>query len=241
LVNFAELFLTHGAQVDAKDTEGLTPLHEAAWGNQLEMARLLLAHGADVNARDIYGDTPADVAARNGYQELFQLLVAKATEISRKDDQDYTPTEYAQSAATSRTLILSGDGRNPYAVIILNPSTVREFLRGESILYDRVWIPSRQDIETLDLKAALEKSTHIDTRTWFDLEYIRTHLSGYNREYGGFIRQGRRYVLCNTDFNEFDREPASDFTRGADGGCSLARIVIDLADQTVVRIDCNGN
>lgn len=241
LANFAQLLLAHGAQVNVKDTESLSPLHEAAWNNHLEMAQLLLARGADANAKDIRGETPLHVAARNGYRESFDLLVMKGADVGLKDDRGYTAVDYARLPVAPQAVTLSADGKNPYVVIIVNPSTVREFLRRESILYDRVWIPSEEDIEALDLRAAIEKSAHITTKTWFDVKYIVNHLSGYNREYGGFAKHGRRYVFCNMEFNQRNREPGDEFTWGAEGGCTLARVVIDLADKTVVRIDCNGN
>jgi len=105
-----------------------------------------------------------------------------------------------------------------------------------------VWAPGPNDVAAIDLRAAIEASPHIETKTWFDLGYILDHLPQYNREYAGFIRDGRKYILCNMDYDEFFREPQMGwFTQGADGGCSLARVVVDLADKKVVRIDCNGN
>lgn len=241
LADFAKLLLAHGAQVNVKDTEGLTPLHEVAWNNHLEMAQLLLAHGADANAKDGRGETALHVAAINGYKELFDLLVKKGADVNVEDGQGRTPLDYARLPAASWVVTLRADGKNPYCVTLTNPSTVREFLRRQSILYDQVWTPGREDIEALDLRVDIEKSAHIDTKTWFDLGYILSHLSGYNCEYAGFIRQGRRYVLCNMEFNPHNREPGDEFTWGAEGGCTLARVVIDLTDETVVRIDCNGN
>jgi len=241
LVNFAELLLAHGAQVNAKDTEGLTPLHEAACGGNLEMAQVLLTHGADANATDIDGQTPLHVAAINGHREFFDLLVKEGADVHLRDELGRTALGYGQGPAPAWIVPLHADGQSPYSVILTNPSAVREFLRRQSILYDRVWISGKEDIDALDLKDAIGKSTQIKTKTQFDLDYILSHLSGYNREYAGFIRQGRKYLFCNMDFSQFNREPQEGFTWGSDGGCNLARVVIDIADKAVVRIDCNGN
>ncbi|MER7584799.1 ankyrin repeat domain-containing protein [Kitasatospora sp. NPDC097691] len=41
-----------GAAVDARDTEGRTPLLRAAFADRVAVARLLVGAGADVNAQD---------------------------------------------------------------------------------------------------------------------------------------------------------------------------------------------
>jgi ankyrin repeat protein len=66
--------LAAGADVSAKDEEGLTPLHLAAsWGHK-EVAELLIGKCADVNAKDNNGVTPLTNATNNGYTELGNLL-----------------------------------------------------------------------------------------------------------------------------------------------------------------------
>jgi len=60
--------------VNAKDEDGVTPLHEAAlWGHN-EVAELLIANGADVNARDKDGKTPLDLATKEKKTEIADLL-----------------------------------------------------------------------------------------------------------------------------------------------------------------------
>ena len=57
-----ELLIAKGADVDAKDEDGWTPLHWAVVNGHEETVELLLANGSDVNAKDNDGETPLDWA-----------------------------------------------------------------------------------------------------------------------------------------------------------------------------------
>ena len=54
--------LDAGADVNAKDEKGSTPLYWAAWDGYKKVAELLIAKGADVNAKNNRGITPLDAA-----------------------------------------------------------------------------------------------------------------------------------------------------------------------------------
>ena len=54
--------LAGGADVNAKNQYGSTPLHFAAGYGRNEMAELLIAAGAEVNAKTKRGETPLDAA-----------------------------------------------------------------------------------------------------------------------------------------------------------------------------------
>ena len=66
--------LADGADVNAKDKYGLTPLHHAAWQGRNEIVELLIANGADVNAKDVDGVTPLDRAIQLDQTETADLL-----------------------------------------------------------------------------------------------------------------------------------------------------------------------
>ncbi len=60
--------------VNAKNGEGMTPLHYAAYKGHKEMAELLIAKGADVNAKGFFGMTPLNMANDEGEKEMADLL-----------------------------------------------------------------------------------------------------------------------------------------------------------------------
>ena len=64
-------YLAAGADVNAKDGMGTTPLHLAA---TKEIAELLITEGADVNAKDEGGYTPLDRAGLSKQTEITDLL-----------------------------------------------------------------------------------------------------------------------------------------------------------------------
>jgi len=57
-----QLFLDHGADVNAVDNTGTTPLHIAACDGSEEICTLLIAYGADVFAKNVNETCPLDIA-----------------------------------------------------------------------------------------------------------------------------------------------------------------------------------
>jgi ankyrin repeat protein len=100
--NMVKLLLSKGAEVDAKDDDGMTPLHMAAWKGEKAVVALLLSHGAEVNAGNKHGTTPLHYAADfDGYKDLadrkgvVELLVSHGAEVNAKDNIGLTPLHEA--------------------------------------------------------------------------------------------------------------------------------------------------
>lgn len=66
--------LEKGADAKAKDKDGVTPLHWAAFNGYENIAKALLAKEAEVKAKDNRGNTPLSLATRAGHQSIVNLL-----------------------------------------------------------------------------------------------------------------------------------------------------------------------
>jgi len=82
--NLAEVkrLIGSGTPVDVRNVLGSTPLLDAAWTGQTEIAEFLIAHGADVNARHSEaGSTPLQYAVLGGRADMTQLLLAAGARV----------------------------------------------------------------------------------------------------------------------------------------------------------------
>ena len=64
------MLVARGADVNATDNDGETPLHMAAETGQRDVAEWLLGHKADINARDGDRRTPLHIAAMKGKKNV---------------------------------------------------------------------------------------------------------------------------------------------------------------------------
>jgi ankyrin repeat protein len=70
----ARLLIEKGADVNATNKNGQTPLHVgAAWG-RADLVRLLIDRGAEFTSRDATGRTALEWAAHNGHKETQRII-----------------------------------------------------------------------------------------------------------------------------------------------------------------------
>jgi ankyrin repeat protein len=79
------------------DVYGATPLHEAAWKGQIEIARLLVENGAEVNARYNNGSSPLQRSVRNGHIDILHLLIENGADLEAKDTTGWRALHKAAS------------------------------------------------------------------------------------------------------------------------------------------------
>jgi len=86
--------LAKGADVNAKNEDGVTPLYAAAALGQKEIVEMLLANKADVNVKDNDGTTPLRLAVMMGHREVVDVIQNYLAKTKRAQ----TPREPSQQA-----------------------------------------------------------------------------------------------------------------------------------------------
>ena len=91
----ATCLLDDGADINAKDNQGFSPLIYAAQQGHLPLVDLLVLRGADLNLANNYGATSLSMAAQDGLLEVVKLLVKKGSNIDQSADLGVTPLHKA--------------------------------------------------------------------------------------------------------------------------------------------------
>jgi len=103
--------LEKGANINAKDNIGWTPLHFAAYHGITDIVRLLLEHGADINARDADGLTPLHIAAALGHVDAVRLLLRKGADPGARDNRGRTPLDLAREGGHAEAIRIIEESR----------------------------------------------------------------------------------------------------------------------------------
>jgi len=108
-----QTMLQHGADINAMEKYGRTPLFWAAFCHRADTAALLIQHRANVNATDVNGLSPLGVAIRyDGSLQTVCLLLQHGANVNATDEQGVTPLMWAiiydDSPDIIRLLLLRG-------------------------------------------------------------------------------------------------------------------------------------
>ena len=125
----ALLLLQHGADIEAIDGKGESPLHLAARWGRFAVAKTILQsqeptpagypptesfiwRKAYVNAQDRDGDTPLHLAARWGHEDIVKLLMDEGANFEEKNVYQQSPAEVAKSHLQFEVIDLLQQGRH---------------------------------------------------------------------------------------------------------------------------------
>ena len=78
--------LEEGADINAKDEDGMSALQMASSDGHTDIVNLLLEEGADVNAKNEDGKTALQMASSNGDTDIVKLLLEAGADVNAKDN-----------------------------------------------------------------------------------------------------------------------------------------------------------
>mmetsp|Transcript_11638 Transcript_11638/g.32711 ORF Transcript_11638/g.32711 Transcript_11638/m.32711 type:complete len:144 (+) Transcript_11638:29-460(+) len=91
-----KLFLERGADVNASNWSGWTPLLRAAVKGNVKVVKLLVASGADLEAKDSAGETSLMLATSRRHVQVVEFLLRRGASIETKSNSGLTAVEFTK-------------------------------------------------------------------------------------------------------------------------------------------------
>jgi cellobiose-specific phosphotransferase system component IIA len=112
--NGVRSLLEQKADVNARQGDGMTALHWAAFNDDLEMARMLLGAGANVKAETRLGAvTPLFMACKNGSASMIEALAQAGADANLPNAHGTTPLMMAAASGSAEAVkVLLDHGAN---------------------------------------------------------------------------------------------------------------------------------
>jgi ankyrin repeat protein len=115
-LEIVKLLMKAGAEMEAKDSNGLTPLmYAASRAYVTSIAKYLIERGAAINASSANGDTPLMLAVRSGNHETIKMLLAAGAGTTMKNKDGMTASDFSSDDETTAILKQTGASRKSRA------------------------------------------------------------------------------------------------------------------------------
>ncbi|MFC2130519.1 ankyrin repeat domain-containing protein, partial [Bacteroidota bacterium] len=80
-----------GANIEATNKNGSTPLLTASYYGNLDMVKYLISNNADIKALNEYGNSALYIASYSNHIEIARLLIEKGLDVNRINNSNWTP------------------------------------------------------------------------------------------------------------------------------------------------------
>ncbi|MFC1616064.1 ankyrin repeat domain-containing protein [Patescibacteria group bacterium] len=211
--------IEQGADVNLISSEiGKTPLHEAAYFGQLEVAQALIDAGAKVNATNFYNETPLYAGVSGANLDLIQLLIDNGADLEIPDQQGFTPLHLAASLGELEVLdLLIDNGADVNGTYVSEWSPIRAAVTySEQIEIVQALIDAGGDVNLADVleRTPLHEASYngfvdimnllIDEGAQVDVQESYGETPLYSSVAGGIYDSVDALIIAGADMNIAD-------------------------------------